>query len=233
MIHLPKSQPAPECLALEKQKASGTYRCEGVATRLQVDFKNKCYLCEQKAPTSINIEHFIQHGGDRDLMFSWDNLFFCCAHCNNVKAAWQSRTSFTDLLNCTVADDRVDAVMDYQIGVSESNGMLSKEWVSIHPLEENDRVQHTAELLNEIYQGTTEQKMIESANLRDIVLAEVRELQNLLSKYCSASSPLLQQRRKEQIMSRLQSDSPFTSFKRCLIRKHHRFSSWLSEIEDS
>jgi uncharacterized protein (TIGR02646 family) len=233
MIHLPNSQPPPDCLAQEKQKASGTYRCDGVATRLQADFKNKCYLCEQKAPTSINIEHFMPHGGDRDLMFSWENLFFCCAHCNNVKTAWQTRTSFTDILNCTLADDRVDEVMDYQIGVSAPSGMLSKEQVSIYPLEKNARVQRTAELLNEIYQGTTEQKIIESANLREILLAEVREFVDLMSKFLSAPSPGLQQRRKDQIMRHLQSDSAFTAFKRCLIRNNQRFSSWLSEMSVS
>jgi uncharacterized protein (TIGR02646 family) len=229
MIHLPKSQPPPDCLAQEKQKASGTYRCDGVATQLKEDFKNKCYLCEQRSPTSINIEHFIPHCGDRDRMFDWDNLFFCCAHCNNVKAAWQARTSFTDLLNCTLAEDRVDEVMDYHLEVSTALGTLSKEHVRINPLESNVRIQSTAQLLNEIFQGTTEQKVIESANLREKLLEEVRKLTELMSKYLGAKSERLQQRRKDQILEHLQSDSSFTAFKRCLIRKHRIFSSFVRE----
>ncbi len=43
MVNFSKSQPAPECLALEKAKANGTYRCGDVLSRLVNDFHNRCY----------------------------------------------------------------------------------------------------------------------------------------------------------------------------------------------
>lgn len=61
MIYFPKSQPAPECLEIEKSKANGDYKQPEVLERLQDDFKNKCYLCEDKDITSINVEHFKPH----------------------------------------------------------------------------------------------------------------------------------------------------------------------------
>lgn len=99
MIHLTKSQPAPSCLATEKLKKSGTYRCGDVHTRLQNDFHNKCYICEEKDISSINIEHFRPHEGKNiDLKFDWNNLFFACAHCNNTKLA---NPKYDLILNCT------------------------------------------------------------------------------------------------------------------------------------
>jgi hypothetical protein len=57
MINLTKSQPAPDCLATEKLKKSGTYRCGDVHVRLKADFYNKCYICENKIyhPLILNI----------------------------------------------------------------------------------------------------------------------------------------------------------------------------------
>ncbi len=230
MIYLPKSQPAPDCLALEKLKKSGDYNCPGVAAQLQKDFKNKCYLCEQKSPTSINIEHFMPHCGNPDLKFDWNNLFFSCAHCNNIKSSWQIRTKFTNLLNCTNAEDRVDEVMDYHFDVSTAQGILEKEHVAISSLVDDERFHRTAELLNEIFHGTTEQKFIESANLREELMKEMRALAELVSNFLKAKTPGLRQRRKEQIIMHLQPDSSFTAFKRNFIRKHRNFSSWLKEI---
>jgi len=58
MVYFEKSQPAPACLAEEKTKTSGDYKCGDVLRRLAADFKNKCYLCEHKRPTNLNVEHF-------------------------------------------------------------------------------------------------------------------------------------------------------------------------------
>lgn len=67
MINLKKSQPAPECLENEKKKASGKYNCGDVLERLEKDCFNKCYLCEDKYLSNINIEHFIPHQYDENL----------------------------------------------------------------------------------------------------------------------------------------------------------------------
>ena len=75
MVFQEKSQPAPPCLAKEKQKATGDYKCGDVFERTKTDFKNKCYICENKEPITINIEHFRPHKGDKKLKFDWNNLF--------------------------------------------------------------------------------------------------------------------------------------------------------------
>ena len=49
MINLIKSTPSPVCLIDQLATAGNNYRCGDVIPRLKDDFKNKCYLCEEKS----------------------------------------------------------------------------------------------------------------------------------------------------------------------------------------
>jgi uncharacterized protein (TIGR02646 family) len=110
MVYFEKSQPAPACLVLEKGKANGDYKTPETLRRLENDFKNKCYICESKAPHTINVEHFNPHQGNQDLKFDWNNLFWACGHCNNTKLA-----THNNLLNCTDINDNVEEAIHYYI----------------------------------------------------------------------------------------------------------------------
>ena len=66
MIYFKKREKAPNSLAIEKAKGTENYREKDVITALAEDFKDKCYLCESKWPTEINVEHFDEHRGNRD-----------------------------------------------------------------------------------------------------------------------------------------------------------------------
>lgn len=46
MVKIERSFPAPESLAIEKQKINGSYNKSDVVQRLSADFNNKCYICE-------------------------------------------------------------------------------------------------------------------------------------------------------------------------------------------
>ncbi len=83
----------------EKVRPSGTYRTEEVNKALGLMFAHKCYLCEQKGLSDLQIEHLIPHRQNRDLMFDWNNLFLSCAHCNNIK-----NDKYTPILDCTRTD---------------------------------------------------------------------------------------------------------------------------------
>jgi uncharacterized protein (TIGR02646 family) len=216
MIYYPKSQPAPPCLANEKAKTNGTYNCNGVIEQLRTDFKNKCYICEDKEPHSINIEHFIPHKGNKDLMFDWNNLFYCCSHCNNTKLA---KPKFDSILNCTIEADEVETSMKYHLDP------FPKEKVKITPLKPDISVKNTVDLLLEIYNGTTNQKKIESANLRNKLLVEIRKFQDLLFDfYDDTFTSDEQDKIKNEIVRHLRAPSNFTSFKRWIIRENEEIS---------
>lgn len=207
MIHFPKFQPAPPSLAVEKEKANGTYRQEDVILQLQIDFKNKCYLCEEKEPTSINIEHFIAHKGNIDLKFDWNNLFFACVHCNSTK---QELISISDnILNCTRLEDQVDRQIHHYLKT------FPKETVIITAKEKEVKVQNTVALLDAIYNGTTPSKKMESNNLRKKILKEIKQFQTLLENYLNAETD--KEVFQSQINKELSMESAFTAFKRWII----------------
>jgi uncharacterized protein (TIGR02646 family) len=219
MVHLPKAQPGPPCLEVEKTKANGTYHCEGVLERIQKDFKNKCYLCEDKAPLSINIEHFKPHRGDKELKFDWNNLYYACSHCNNTKL-----DKYEYILDSTRSADGVDQRIKYKINP------FPKEKAVITALEDDQAINDTVALLQAIYNGTTELKRIESANLRSKLLKEIRRFQELLFNYYDNEFDDEEKRIiKDKIIRELRSTSCFTAFKRWIVRDHTEYLSEFSQ----
>ena len=210
MVFFPKSNNEPLCLSLEKAKKSGTYNCQGVAEALKNDFHNKCYICETKEPQSINIEHFIPHKGDRDLMFDWQNLFYCCTHCNNTKLG-----NFDNILNCTQREEEVETKIKYKINP------FPGELPVISALVEDEKVHNTVHLLQNVYLGNTEQKRIESGNIRSKLLSEIRIFQELLIRYFDERYEEDERGDfRRNILWHLKTSSNFTAFKRWIIREN-------------
>jgi len=222
MIYVKKSESAPACLETEKQKKNGNYKCGDVLTRIKSDFRNKCYLCEIKAPTSINVEHFQSHRGvNKDLMFDWFNLFYSCAHCNNVKLHL-----YDDILNCTDINDRVDEWIYYEIIES-----FPKEFPKLTALHDDIRVHKTVELLEKIYNGHTPLKKIEAGNLRQKILEEVNYFRYLLEEY--QREDLGENYRadlKNEIKRCLSPYAPFTAFKKWIVRDNEMLNNDFSEF---
>lgn len=211
MINVEKSQPEPDCLAKEKKKTSGSYLCGEVLPRLQTDFYNKCYLCEQVAPTSINVEHFIAHKGDVNLKFDWNNLFYACRHCNGTKHA--SSGPFLDVTNST---HLVDSWIRYDINP------FPKEKPKLKAINGSTETIETVKLLNKIYNGDhTKTKELESANLRQALIEEICDFQKILIEYYdTTNTPDYIKEQKRKIIKHLHPGSAFTAFKRWIIRNN-------------
>ncbi len=212
MIYLPKSQPAPESLAKEKLKSTGDCGKEDVMNRLCEDFKDKCYICEQKNFVSINIEHFIPHKDNNiDLKYDWNNLFLACYHCNNSKG------EFDNILDCTKTRD-VETNIKYEF----VNSGFPKEKTVITSLDlDSIENKNTVKLLNLIYSGKTDRKKLGAQQLRNEISKETGKLSNLLRLYFSSDgniSEVEKEKLKMQIMLKLSRCSKFTAFKRWIIR---------------
>lgn len=208
MVYFEKTQPAPDCLNVEKAKASGDYKCGNVLERIKTDFKNKCYICEFKEPVTINVEHFRPHKGNVALKFDWNNLFWSCGHCNNIKS-----DNFEDLINCTDINEDIENRVKVYINP------FPKEKVIIEALDTNPSTITTVELLNAVYNGTTKLKTIEASNLRNSILLEIKDFQKHLFAYfedgygADDKAFFLANIRKH-----LSRASNFTAFKRSIIR---------------
>ncbi len=218
MINFIKSQPAPTCLAEEKKKKSGTYRCGDVAERCNKDFHGKCYICESKDISDINIEHFMAHQGNIDLMFDWQNLFLACGYCNNIKLA---NTVFNNILNCT----------DSEIKITDCIVLEMKpypfERVTVSIKNEEIKTKNTAELLNKIYNAEhTLIKTEGSHNLRKRVLTELLAFQRLINEYYDDAVTAEERKDTEQkIRKKLHKSSAFTAFKITIIQQNTQFKT--------
>lgn len=213
MVYLEKSQPSPDCLAKEAQKAHGDYKCDPVLNRLVADFKNKCYLCEGKVLSTMNVEHFKPHRGDKRLKFSWDNLFLACGHCNNTKS-----DRFGNILNCTVLSDHVETRLKYTIQP------FPADTVHIDPLSDDERVLETQQLLIAIYNGTTPLKRLEAHNLRLALIKEVVDFQwNLEAYFDDTNNEADRSYYREKIEQQLSRAAPFTAFKRWIVRDSAKY----------
>lgn len=212
MVYLKKSQPAPDCLEIEKAKANGDYKCAIVLERIKNDFKNKCYVCEYKEPMAINVEHFRPHQGDINLKFDWNNLFWSCSHCNNTKLA-----NYNNILNCT------DNTHDIENKLKYIFKPFPYEQVQIIELDNSPETLMTRDLLTAVYNGTTKLKTIESANLRNKLLEEIMDFQRHLCEYFKDTNS---QDDKDfflrKIRGHIHRGSNFTAFKRWIILENKK-----------
>ncbi len=220
MIHLPKSQPPPESLAIEKLKKNGKYDCDDVLERLRKDFKEKCYICEEGNINSTNIEHFKPKKTYPHLKFDWDNLFHSCVHCNMIKEA-----DFDNILNCTIQTDQVDTKIKYLINPLPKE---NEPEIIILALEDIQTVHNTVQLLNKVYNGhnTTTKQGYDAGNLRKKLLKEVRKFQNFLLKYNENNFDLQEKDKlKNKIIKEIQNSAAFCAFKRWIIRENNNLIS--------
>lgn len=96
MFNVIRTYPAP--FSLQRNN----YQSIEVINELRTIFYDKCYLCEQSDLSNPEVEHFVPHGDDPQLMYGWHNLFYVCRRCNGIKSA-----SKLSLLNCCDAGTQV------------------------------------------------------------------------------------------------------------------------------
>lgn len=224
MIYFKKREKAPNSLAIEKAKGTENYREKDVIIALAEDFKDKCYLCERKWPTEINVEHFDEHRGDRNKMFDWENIFYACAHCNHTKNDI-FRKKPSNLLKCTDIEQKVDLWLEYHLKEGDDLKKLSVEikrnkLIPSTPYE--TQIKNTITLLNLIYNGTgTPLKDQEAYNLTQQVNKELADFESNLSDYCFTDDKDLKESAKNKILSSLKDDSPYVAFKKWKIYDFH------------
>lgn len=205
-----KSKLAITSLKNAKDKNS-TYNTQEVNDALHEMFYGKCYICENKAATSNQIEHLIPHKGNIDLKYDWNNLFWSCAHCNNTKLGM-----FEPILDCTAED--VDKIIAFR----KEGYFGTQEKFIFAALDERLETLNTVKLLESVYYGTTPQKKIEAKIIRKSVRDEIAKFKGMLRDYNEAEGD----DKKDlelYVKKELQNKSAFTAFKRWLIRDHRDF----------
>lgn len=208
MVHFDKTYPAPVSLAIECIKVNGSYKEEDVLTQLYDDFHNKCYICESKGIESVNIEHFAPHKKINPIRkFNWSNLFWACSHCNQIKSATEP------ILNCTIVGNCIDSSIRYYIDDDLANNKIMIESF-VRTLE----IDNTVQLLINVYTGTTSQNKFQAREKRNKLYDEVCDFTNIIQKYMRTEDIKKKSQLLETIKYGLSNESPFTAFKRWIIR---------------
>ena len=199
MFNVVRNELTPASLA-DRRK----YDSEDVWEALNKVFHKKCYICETSEPQDINVEHFIPHKGDEDLKFDWNNLYFSCARCNNIKLA-----KYDDLLDC--CDPNINVIQ--AIKHLPPTTPYAKH-LQIEAQYDDDKTKLTAELLDKIFNSEhTPNKAISASFLRKRVFDQYNLLLTQLNNYYDpVSLPEEKANAVARIKILLKATSPYSAF---------------------
>lgn len=207
MVKIDRSFPAPESLAIEKEKINGKYNKSDVVKRLVNDFHNKCYICELDKLQDPQVEHLNPHfdGKYIDRKFDWNNLFWSCGHCNGVK---NKRKYDEHIIDCC----KIDPEQHIYFRLHDGHTDVS----AINP--EDYDAQMTAELVTEVFNITNSGMRVYKSDYR------FKELNKEMNKLYDTLDELVQNPSSVFALKKLQAlirkESRFAAFKRCYIREN-------------
>lgn len=207
MVKVERSKPAPKSLQIAKKKGKGSYRREDVIDRLREDFHDKCYLCETKGLQDPEVEHRLPHQNGKNLKrkYDWNNLFWSCGHCNNVKNKYYYSKNIID---CCKVDPEELLVF-----------IAADESIQIEPMNKKKRsAKVTADLLNDVYNLTnTGIRLAACDNRVKGVFIQMNLLFNAINNYIDDSSNKDYEDTLKALLSR---ESEYAAFKRSYIREN-------------
>lgn len=209
MIKIERSFPAPESLAIEAQKISGSYEKEDVVERLIKDFHNKCYICEMDKLQDPQVEHLLPHKNGKypDRKFDWNNLFWSCGHCNGIK---NQEKYDVGIIDCCKIDP--EQVMIFR---------LKEEMVQILARDKkNVQAVLTAELITEVFDKKNTAMRIYKSDMR------FQQLNQEMNKLYDSIEELQDNPESKfalkKIKALLRKESRFAAFKRNYIRENRQ-----------
>lgn len=209
MVKVERSFPAPESLAMEKEKANGSYTKPDVIQRLSEDFHNKCYICEINNLQDPQVEHLRPHFNGKyiERKFDWKNLFWSCGHCNGVK---NQRKYDEHIIDCCASDPEERIYFRFHDGNTDVTAKDSDDYDA----------QMTAELVTESFNIMNSGMRIYKSDFR------FKELTKEMNKLYDALDELVENPNSKFAIKKLQAlirkESRFAAFKRCYIRENKR-----------
>ena len=207
MVKLERTFPAPKSLQIEAQKASGSYAEPDVIEQLKRDFNNKCYLCELDNLQDPQVEHLLPHMNGKYLerKFDWNNLFWSCGHCNNVK---NQRKYDVGIIDC--CKENPEELISFK---------LENEEVQINAWEQkNTKAILTAQLITEIFSMKNTGMRVYKSEMRFQELnREMNKLYDTLEEMQEEPDSKLVLRKLKAL---LRKESKFAAFKRNYVREN-------------
>lgn len=205
MVKIKRSFPAPESLAVEAKKVSGSYKEEDVVKRLERDFHNKCYICELSNLQDPQVEHLLPHKNGKypERKFDWENLFWSCGHCNEVK---NQKKYEEGIIDCCKSDPEELLIFKLVNGKTE-----------IYAKDQNNSVAvRTASLIYETFNFmNTGMRTYKSKMRYEELTREMNVLYHNLEEYRKNQKSAYVRGKLKALLRR---ESAFAAFKRCYVR---------------
>ena len=193
--------------ALTRSKAADRYRDDEVVEQLFEDFRGKCYICEVYPVNDPEVEHRLPHKGGRypERKYDWNNLFYCCQHCNLVK----SKAKYdAGIIDCCVRDPE-----------KLLRQSLVEDRVIVDALSAKDEeARLTAELIEEVFMtdNPSLRKHAADARLSQLQL-RMNALYGKLQEYAEGEDGAFAE---QSIAAMLDRGAAFSGFTRCYVREH-------------
>lgn len=209
MIKIERSFPAPESLAVESKKVSGSYEKEDVIKRLIKDFHNKCYICEMDKLQDPQVEHLLPHkdGKYPDRKYDWNNLFWSCGHCNGIK---NQKKYDVGIMDCCKTDP--EQLISFRLEEAQVQ-VLAKD-------EKNAQAVLTAELVTEVFDKKNTAMRTYKSDMR------FQELNQEMNKLYDSIEELQDNPESKFVLKKLKAllrkESRFAAFKRNYIRENEQ-----------
>ena len=207
MVKIVRSFPAPVSLQEEAKKKGGSYEKNDVVEQLKKDFHNKCYICEMDKLQDPQVEHLLPHldGKYPKRKFDWNNLFWSCGHCNNVK---NQRIYDEGIIDCC-KDDPEEMVIF----------RLQENEIDVHAINDKNRqAVLTAKLITEVFNLKNTGMRVYKSDFRFQELN--REMNKLYDSLEEMKEPSQQKLALRKVKSLLRRESKFAAFKRNYIREN-------------
>lgn len=207
MVKIERTPTPPASLAIEAQKKAGSYTCPDVIELLHHDFHGKCYICENKPLTGMQVEHLLPHQGRSipERIFDWNNLFYSCSHCNSLKnkAVYDGH-----ILNCCIVDPE-----------EQLNHIYTPEHVHVICIHDDETNMRTAQLIESAFEEKNDNPAIrnlECQNLFNDLSESMVALFHQLENYRENPTPRVMKCLKALLVR----ESKYAAFKRWYVRAH-------------
>jgi uncharacterized protein (TIGR02646 family) len=204
MIRVFKSPEIPSTL---QNVDCSKYDGQDVQDALVIDQHCKCYLCEQYAGKSFQVEHLKPKAKEYfpELKFDWNNLFLVCSYCNGRKP-----NSFT-ILDPTKSN--VEELIEQRL---EEKKLIFKS------LDINPQVEQTISLLSKLFNGEKGIRDVKCQQLFKDIEREINFFFKLLLDY--KNNPTNENRKT--LTDCLNIDKEFLGFKYWIMKDYGFFDEF-------
>lgn len=150
---------------------------------------------------------FVQLCETQQLKYDWNNLFWVCAHCNNIKS-----DKYEPILNCTTEP------VEHLIAFRKTGYFGTDEKLEFSAVkDDNEAIRNTILLLNDAYYGTTPQKKMEARIIRRTLRKDLSKFKEYVREYQEAENEEEKEDIEMLLKRELKDSSAFTAFKRWLL----------------